>query len=41
MPELIWKGKYDDSGQLAGPPRVALPFQTVNRFGNDHKMGSR
>lgn len=29
MPELIWKGKYDDNGQLAGPPRVALPFQTV------------
>ena len=29
MPELIWQGKYDDHGQIVGPPRVALPFQTV------------
>ena len=29
MPELIWKGKYDDNGQPAGPLRVSLPFQTV------------
>ncbi len=29
MPELIWEGKYDDNGQVVGPPRVALPFQTV------------
>ena len=29
MPELIWKGKYDDNGQIVGPPRVSLPFQTV------------
>ena len=29
MPELIWEGKYDDNGQIVGPPRVSLPFQTV------------
>ncbi len=29
MPELTWDGKYDDNGQIVGPPRVALPFQTV------------
>ena len=29
MPELIWTGKYDDNGQIAAPPRTALPFQTV------------
>jgi hypothetical protein len=29
MPELIWDGKYDKSGRRAAPPRVALPFQTV------------
>ena len=29
MPELIWNGKYDDNGQIAAPPRTALPFQTV------------
>jgi len=29
MPELIWDGKYDDAGRRIAPPRVALPFQTV------------
>ena len=29
MPELIWEGKYADNGQIVGPPRVSLPFQTV------------
>ena len=29
MPELMWEGKYDDNGQIVGPPRVSLPFQTV------------
>ena len=29
MPELTWHGKYDDHGQIVGPPRVSLPFQTV------------
>ena len=29
MPELIWKGKYDAHGQIVAPPRVSLPFQTV------------
>jgi adenine-specific DNA-methyltransferase len=27
--ELIWDGKYDDTGQRVAPLRVALPFQTV------------
>ena len=29
MTELIWDGKYDKSGRRVAPPRVALPFQTV------------
>jgi len=29
MTELIWDGKYDDKGQKVAPPRIALPFQTV------------
>ena len=29
MPELMWKGKYNGNGQIVGPPRVSLPFQTV------------
>ena len=29
VPELIWDGKYDDSGRKPAPLRVALPFQTV------------
>jgi adenine specific DNA methylase Mod len=29
MPELIWDGKYDESGQRPGPPRITLPIQTV------------
>ncbi|MGH9108313.1 MAG: site-specific DNA-methyltransferase [Acidimicrobiales bacterium] len=29
MPELIWDGKYDDAGRRVAPPRIALPFQTV------------
>ena len=29
MPELVWEGKYNEDGQLAAPPRVSLPFQTV------------
>ena len=29
MPELMWEGKYNEDGQLAAPPRVSLPFQTV------------
>ena len=29
MPELIWDGKFDADGQPAAPPRVLLPFQTV------------
>ncbi len=29
MPELLWNGKYDEHGQIIGPPRVSLPFQTI------------
>lgn len=29
MPELIWDGKYDTAGRRAAPPRITLPFQTV------------
>jgi DNA modification methylase len=29
MPELLWEGKYDADGRRVAPPRVSLPFQTV------------
>ncbi len=29
MTELIWEGKYDDKSRKVAPPRIALPFQTV------------
>jgi hypothetical protein len=29
MTELTWDGKYDDQGRKVAPPRIALPFQTV------------
>ncbi|HEX6508482.1 MAG TPA: DNA methyltransferase [Chloroflexota bacterium] len=29
MPELIWDGKYGKDGRRTAPPRIALPFQTV------------
>ena len=29
MVELIWDGKYDANGKRVAPPRIALPFQTV------------
>ena len=29
MVELIWDGKYDAEGRRVAPPRIALPFQTV------------
>lgn len=29
MTELIWDGKYDEQGRRVAPPRIALPFQTV------------
>ena len=29
MPELLWEGKYDTDGRRISPPRVSLPFQTV------------
>ena len=41
MPELIWDGKYDEKGQIVGPPRVSLPFQTietVNQSAQERQM---
>src|SRR5256714_13422627 len=29
MTELIWEGKYDGQGRKIAPPRIVLPFQTV------------
>lgn len=29
MTELIWDGKYDEHGRKVAPPRIMLPFQTV------------
>src|ERR671918_175268 len=29
MTELIWDGKYDAQGRKVPPPKIALPFQTV------------
>ena len=29
MPELVWDAKYATIGQIVGPPRASLPFQTV------------
>jgi adenine-specific DNA-methyltransferase len=29
MTELVWDGKYDTNGRRIAPPRLALPFQTV------------
>jgi adenine-specific DNA-methyltransferase len=29
MTELVWDGKYDDTGREIAPPKIALPFQTV------------
>jgi len=29
MTELIWDGKYDKNGREVAPPRIVLPFQTV------------
>ena len=31
--ELVWPGKYDEQGQLNTPPRVRLPFQTIETVG--------
>src|SRR3954470_13147248 len=40
--ELIWEGKYDADGRRVAPPRVALPFQTVetvNESAQDRQKG--
>ena len=30
-PELVWPGKYNDDGTLRETPRVALPFQVIEK----------
>ena len=40
MPELIWDGKYDAAGKRAAPPRVSLPFQTVETVNEQRRNGS-
>jgi hypothetical protein len=40
--ELVWEGKYDANGRRGAPPRVALPFQTVetvNESAQDRQRG--
>ena len=40
--ELVWEGKYDDTGERVAPLRVALPFQTVetvNESAQDRQKG--
>ena len=29
--ELVWPGKYENSGQRVTPRRVSLPFQVIER----------
>jgi hypothetical protein len=31
MPELIWDGKYDESGQRPGPPRITFRSRRSRR----------
>jgi len=37
MPELIWKGKYDENNRKVSPLRVALPFQNVETLNESTK----
>ena len=37
MPELIWKGKYDENNRKVSPLRVALPFQDVETLNESTK----
>jgi adenine-specific DNA-methyltransferase len=39
--ELVWPGKYDHDGALIEPPRISLPFQTVEviEHGRSAEMG--
>lgn len=41
MPELIWEGKYDDSGKRPAPPQIALPFQTVETVNESAQQRQR
>ncbi len=37
MPELVWKGKYDENNRKVSPLRVALPFQDVETLNESTK----
>lgn len=39
--ELVWDGKYDDSGRRVAPLRVALPFQAVETINESAKDRQR
>jgi adenine-specific DNA-methyltransferase len=41
MVELIWDGKYDADGKRVAPPRVALPFQTVETVNESAQQRQR
>jgi hypothetical protein len=41
MTELIWDGKYDAHGRKVAPPRIALPFQTVETVNESAADGDR
>src|SRR5437867_2353422 len=41
MTELIWEGKYDEDGRKTAPPRVALPFQTVETVNESAQQRQR
>jgi adenine-specific DNA-methyltransferase len=41
MVELIWEGKYDAQGRRTAPPRIALPFQTVETVNESAQQRQR
>ena len=41
MVELIWDGKYDANGRRVAPPRLKLPFQTVETVNESAELRQR
>jgi hypothetical protein len=41
MVELVWDGKYDESGRRVAPLRIALPFQTVETVNESAQQRQR
>lgn len=39
--ELVWPGKYDETGERVAPPRVALPFQTIETINESRATRAR